>query len=54
MARKENQSMNEFQNAIDLFAAVIAPAIPYAVVFALGQRIVTMFLGMAFKGSVEI
>ncbi len=46
--------MNEFQNAIDLFAAIITPAIPYAVVFALGQRLVTMFLGMAFKGRVEI
>ncbi|MDO4279632.1 MAG: hypothetical protein Q4C69_12460 [Lachnoclostridium edouardi] len=42
------------QNAIDLFAQVVEAAIPYAVVFALGQRLVTMFLSMAFKGRVEL
>ncbi len=42
------------QEAINLFADVVAAAIPYAVVFALGQRLVTMFLGMAFKGHVEL
>lgn len=46
--------MNDFQNAIDLFAAVVAPAIPYAVVFALGQRLVSLFLGMAFRGRIEL
>ena len=42
------------QEAINLFADVVAAAIPYAVVFALGQRLVTVFLGMAFKGHVEL
>ncbi len=42
------------QEAIDLFAQVVQASIPYAVVFALGQRLVTMFLGMAFKGHVEL
>lgn len=40
--------------AIDLFAEVVALAMPYAVVFAIGQRVVTLFLGMAFKGEVRI
>lgn len=52
MAGKEVVLM--VQEAINLFADVVAAAIPYAVVFALGQRMVTMFLGMAFKGHVEI
>ncbi|GLC83073.1 hypothetical protein [Lacrimispora brassicae] len=42
------------QNAIDLFADVVKLAMPYAVVFAIGQRVVTLFLGMAFKGEVRI
>lgn len=42
------------QEAIKLFADVVGAAIPYAVVFALGQRLVTMFLSMAFKGTVEL
>ena len=41
------------QVAIDLFADV-ALAMPYAVVFAIGQRVVQLFLGMAFKGDVRI
>lgn len=40
--------------AIDLFADVIREAMPYAIVFALGQRIVTLFLGMAFRGDVRL
>lgn len=40
--------------AIDLFAQVVAEAMPYAVVFAVGQRIVDLFLGMAFRGSVKL
>lgn len=43
--------MNE---AILLFADIVKLAMPYAVVFALGQRLVSLFLGMAFKGTVEI
>lgn len=54
MARKEDFIMSDIQNAIDLFAQLVTAAIPYVVVFALGQRLVTMFLGMAFKGTVEI
>ena len=46
--------MTDFQNAIVLFAMLVEAAVPYAVAFALGQRFVTMFLGMAFKGTVEI
>lgn len=42
------------QVAIELFADVVRLAMPYAVVFALGQRIVTLFLGMAFKGDIRI
>lgn len=42
------------QEAIDLFAEVVAMAMPYAVVFALGQRVVTLFLGMAFKGEIRL
>lgn len=42
------------QGAIDLFAEVVGAAMPYAVVFAIGQRLVTLFLGMAFKGEVVI
>lgn len=41
-------------DAILLFADVVSAAIPYAVVFALGQRLVNLFLGMAFKGTVDI
>lgn len=40
--------------AIDLFADVVREAMPYAVVFAVGQRLVSLFLGMAFGGYVKI
>lgn len=40
--------------AIELFRMIVDASIPYAVAFAIGQRIVTMFLGMAFRGRVEI
>ena len=49
MNGKEGRSM---QNAIELFGMLVADAAPYAVVFALGQRLVTLFLGMAFKGEI--
>ena len=42
------------QVAIGLFAGVIREAMPYAIVFALGQRVVTLFLGMAFRGDVRL
>lgn len=42
------------QEAINLFAEVVKAAIPYAVVFGLGQRLVNMFLRMAFSGRVEL
>lgn len=46
--------MTDFQNAIELFALVVKAAIPYSVAFAIGQRFVTMFMGMAFKGTIEV
>ena len=42
------------QNAITLFADAVALAMPYAVVFAIGQRVVTLCLCMAFKGEVRL
>ena len=51
MNGKEGRSM---QNAIELFGMLVADAAPYAVVFALGQRLVTLFLGMAFKGEIVL
>ena len=42
------------QVAIDLFADVVALAMPYAVVFAIGQRVVQLFLGMGCKGEVRL
>lgn len=41
------------QGAIDLFAQIVAAAIPYGVTFALGQMIVNSFMKMAFKGYIE-
>lgn len=40
--------------AIQLFADVVALAMPYAIVFALGQRIVSLFLGMSFRGDIRL
>jgi hypothetical protein len=40
--------------AIDLFADVVREAMPFAIVFAVGQRLVSLFLGMAFGGYVKI
>lgn len=40
--------------AIELFADVVREAMPYAVIFAVGQRLVSLFLGMAFGGYVKI
>lgn len=42
------------QVAIDLFAEVVSAAMPFAVVFAVGQRVVSLFLGMAFKGEIRL
>lgn len=42
------------QEAINLFGDMVALAAPYAVVFAVGQRLVTLFLGMAFKGEIRL
>lgn len=52
MAGKEVDVMSK--DALDLFVMVVQSAVPYAVVFAVGQRIVTMFLGMAFKGEIRL
>lgn len=46
--------MMDAQNAILLFAQVVEAALPTAIVFCLGQRLVTLFLGMAFKGYIDI
>lgn len=40
--------------AIELFAMLVEASIPYAVTFAVGQRLVTLFLGMAFRGDVRL
>ena len=40
--------------AIDLFAMAIEPAIPFAIVFAIGQRLINMYLGAGFKGDLRI
>lgn len=44
----------KMKEAIELFTMVVQEAIPYAIVFAIGQRIVTTFLGMAFKGEIRL
>lgn len=41
------------QEAINLFAQVVAAAIPYGVTFAMGQMIVNSFMKMAFGGRIE-
>ncbi len=53
MAGKEDFIM-DMTNAILLFTEVVEAALPFAVVLALGGRLVNLFLGMAFKGKVEI
>ena len=40
-------------DAILLFTEVVKGAIPYGVVFALGQLVVNTFMRMAFGGKVE-
>lgn len=40
--------------AVELFAMAIEPAMPFAIVFALGQRMINMYLGAAFKGDLRI
>ena len=42
------------KEAIELFAVVVGYAAPYAVVFALVQRLVNLFIGMAFKGRIDL
>lgn len=38
---------------IELFTAVVQEAIPYGVVFAVGQLIVNTFMNMAFGGKIK-
>lgn len=40
--------------AIDLFAEVVREAMPFAIVFAVGQRLVNTFLSAAFGGYLKI
>lgn len=42
------------KEALELFSLAVAAAVPYAVVFAVGQRLVNMMLGMAFKGRIDL
>lgn len=39
--------------AIALYTDVILAAVPFAVVFSIGNLIVNSFLNMAFKGHIE-
>lgn len=39
--------------ALELFVMIVQSAIPYAVVFALGNIVVRTFMRMAFGGKVE-
>lgn len=43
----------DFQNAVALFAKVVEGAFPFALVFAMGTKIVDSFLSMAFGGRVK-
>ena len=40
--------------AIELFAEIVGAAMPFAIVFAVGQRAVNTFLGMAFGGYIKL
>lgn len=42
------------QVAIELFAEIVREAMPFAVVFAIGQRVVNLFLSMAFGGYIKL
>lgn len=39
-------------DAISLFTSIVTAAIPYGVVFGLGQIIVNTFMNMAFGGKI--
>jgi hypothetical protein len=41
------------KDAVELYAMVVTGAIPYAIVFALGNLIVGSFMRMAFGGKIE-
>lgn len=41
------------KEAIELYAMVVASAIPFAIAFSVGNLLVNSFLNMAFKGHVE-
>lgn len=40
--------------AIDLYAEVLLAAMPFAIVFGVGQRMVDTFMGMAFGGYIKL
>lgn len=42
------------RDAIDLYTMIVEAAIPYAIVFALGNLIVKTFLRAAFGGRLEV
>lgn len=39
--------------AIELFTMIVTEAMPYGVVFALGQMLVNTFMSMAFGGRIK-
>lgn len=41
------------KDAIVLFTEVVRSAMPYGVVFALGQLVVNTFMNMAFGGKIK-
>lgn len=43
----------DIQNCIVLFAQVVEGAFPFALVFAMGTKVVDSFLSMAFGGRVK-
>lgn len=43
-----------YTDAIVLFGLVVAAAIPYGIVFRIGEVIIDLFFNMAFNGKVKI
>lgn len=43
----------DVQNCVALFAQIVEGALPFAIVFALGTKIVDTFMSMAFGGRIK-
>lgn len=52
MARKED-TVNDYQTAITIFASMVEKCFPYAFTFAFGSLLVRSALRMMFGGKVE-